>query len=131
MLEVVDGEAQGLVSLKEAVDHVQAQPAEPGAAAFGGMARVEAVRFDRRAQVVEHLQQQLGPAPERVAGFVVVEGGRKALEPAGGLARGEEELAIAAVLGWVEVHGVNLRDHGPGGQPSTRPAPSVARTTTR
>ncbi len=105
VLEVVDREAKGLVSLQEAVEHGAADRAEVGAASLGGDVAVEVVAGGERTQLLEQLAERLRGLVKRLARCrfrrAPWRAGRAAF---GGLAARHVELAVAAVLGGVERH---------------------------
>ena len=59
MLDVVDGEAERLVSLEEAVEDLGADGADPRARAARGELAVEVVLGEGGLEGVEHLAQRL------------------------------------------------------------------------
>ena len=104
MLDVVDGEAKGLVLLEEAVEDLGANGADPGAGAARGDLAMEVVLGKGRLERNEHLADRLVPLVGHGA-LLEVEVAADPAEARARLLGGQHQLAVAAVLGWVECHG--------------------------
>ena len=103
MLDVVDGEAKGLIALEEAVEDLGANGADPRAGPACRELSVEVVFGQRGLERFQHLAESLGA--------LVADGARLEVEVAGDAAQagarlfgGEHQLAVATVLGGVECH---------------------------
>ena len=67
MLEVLDGEAQGLVALQEAIEHSPSHQPDVRPAALRGDPAVQVVAGRQRGQFAEHPRNRLGGLVEKLA----------------------------------------------------------------
>ena len=104
MLDVVDGEAERLVSLEEAVEDLGTDHPDPSAGAAGSELAVEVVVGERGLERVQHLAKSFG-ALVGYGTMLEVEMAGDASQASARFLGGEHQFAVAAVLGWVECHG--------------------------
>ena len=103
VLDVEHREANGDAGVERAVDHRAANVADRGAEALSGAAGVQVVGRDSRPGLGEQLADLLRRPVEGVGGAGVGDRLDQPRPTREQLARGDGELAVAAVLGGVEL----------------------------
>lgn len=101
-MDIGDRETQRLVSLEEAIGDLGARSGDPSAQAARQGGAEQAVGSQPIAELGDQARRRLDAALERCPGVLIFDPLGQAAPAADELLREREQLAVAAVLGWME-----------------------------